>query len=289
MDQNLGPLLFLIYINDLLNAAPSLNYILYADDTNIFCTDPEVLSQELNKIENRCLANNLVLNYTKTFQVIFKSPRKAICAEEHIVKLSTHTLELKNETKFLGIVLDSNITFKSHTNDLCRKLNLVVLMMRAVRPYFDEKTMKDLYYAYFYPHLLYGIEFWGHASGTDLKRVIVVQKACLRVILKKKPGDHISSHFKTLQIMPLLMLFEYCSLELFLKTFSNDFIKTLESNHNYNTRFSGLRTKKAKNKRGERSLLCNGVHLYNRYLAGAATGTQTGSFDGLAACLCATN
>ena len=281
--SNLGPLLFLIYINDLLNAAPSLNYILYADDTNIFCTDPEVLSQELNKIENWCLANKLVLNYTKTFQVIFKSPRKAICAEEHIVKLSTHTLELKNETKFLGIVLDSNITFKSHINDLCRKLNLVVLMMRAVRPYFDEKTMKDLYYAYFYPHLLYGIEFWGHASGTDLKRVIVVQKACLRVILKKKPGDHISSHFKTLQIMPLLMLFEYCSLKLFLKTFSNDFIKTLESNHNYNTRFSGLRTKKAKNKRGERSLLCNGVHLYNRYLAGAATGTQTGSFDGLAA------
>ena len=72
-------------------------------------------------------------------------------------------------------------------------------MMRAVQPYFDEKTMKDLYNAYFYPHLLYGIEFWGRASGTDPKRVIVVQKACLRVTLKKKPGDHIlliSKHFK---------------------------------------------------------------------------------------------
>ena len=113
--SNLGPSLTLIYINDLLNAAPSLNYILYADDTNIFCTDPEVLSQELNKIENWCLANKLVLNYTKTFQVIFKSPGKAICAEEHVVRLSTHTLELKNKTKFLGIVLDSKITFKSHS------------------------------------------------------------------------------------------------------------------------------------------------------------------------------
>ena len=91
--------------------------------------------------------------------------------------------------------------------------------MCAVQPYFDEKTMKDLSYAYFYPHLLYGIEFWGHASGTDLKRVIVVQKACLRVILKKKPGDHISSHFKTLQIMPLVMLFDYCSLKLFKNIF----------------------------------------------------------------------
>ena len=89
-------------------------------------------------------------------------------------------------------------------------------MMRAVQPYFDEKTMKDLYYAYFYPHFLYGIEVRRYASGTDLKRVIVVQKACLRVILKKKTGDQISSHFKTLQIMPLVMLFEYCSLKLFL-------------------------------------------------------------------------
>ena len=115
---NLGPLLFLIYINDLLNAAPSLNYILNTDDTNIFCTHPEVSSQELNKIEDWCLANKLVLNYTKTSQFIFKSPRKAICAEEHVVRLSTHTLELKNKTKFLGKVLDSNITFKSHINDL---------------------------------------------------------------------------------------------------------------------------------------------------------------------------
>ena len=75
--------------------------------------------------------------------------------------------------------------------------------------------MKDLYHAYFYPHFLYGIEVRRYASGTDLKRV-VVQKARLRVILKKKTGDQISSHFKTLQIMPLVMLFEYCSLKLFL-------------------------------------------------------------------------
>ena len=48
-------------------------------------------------------------------------------------------LELKNETELLGIVHDSNITFISHINDLCRKLNLSVSMMRAVQPYFDEK------------------------------------------------------------------------------------------------------------------------------------------------------
>ena len=75
------------------------------------------------------------------------------------------------------------------------------------------------------PRFLYEKEFRRYASGTDLKRVIVVQKACLRVILKKKTGDQISSPFKTNQILPLVMLFEYFSLKLFLKTFSNYFIK----------------------------------------------------------------
>ena len=87
------------------------------------------------------------------------------------------------------------------------------------------KNLEDLYYAYFYPRFLYEIEFRRYASGTDLKRVIVVQKACLRVILKKKTGDQISSHFKTNQILPLVMLFENFSLKLFLKTFSSHFIK----------------------------------------------------------------
>ena len=281
--SNLGPLLFLIYINDLLNSAPNLNYILYADDTNIFTTDPETLNKEILSVEKWCLANKLVLNYSKTFQLIFNSPQKKRHSELTTVKLSTRTLEIKNETKFLGIVLDSHISFRSHINELCRKLNLVVLMMRAVRPYFDNKTMIDLYYSFFYPHLLYGIEFWGHAAATDLKRIAVIQKASLRVILKKKPREHVSSFFKTAKIMPVKLLFEFCSLKLFLKTFSAEFIKTLHFDHDYNTRFSGLRTKKVNNKRGERSLLCHGVNLYNRYQLDAVTFTQAGPWDGLAA------
>ena len=156
--------------------------------------------------------------------------------------------------------------------------------MRVVRPYFDKKkTMIELYYSFFYPHLLYGIEFWGHASENDLKRVIVLQKACVRVILKKKTRDHVSTLFKTLNIMPLNMLFQYCSLKLFLRTFSNEFINSLKSEHDYNTRSNNLRTKKAKNKRGERSLMCHGVNLYNRYLMGVDSCTQSGSLGGLAA------
>ena len=156
-------------------------------------------------------------------------------------------------------------------------------MMKVVRPYFDQKTMIELYYAFFYPHILYGIEFWGHACDCDIKHLVVLQKASVRTILNIKPRDHVTSYFKDLKIMPIKMLFEYSTLKLLLKTFSQEFLSTLVSKNNYNTRYNGLKPKKANNKRGERSLLNTGVKLYNKYLLGGETRTVTRPWDGLAA------
>ena len=86
-----------------------------------------------------------------------------------------------------------------------------------------------------------------------------------------------------LKIMPIKMLFEHSTLKHLLKTFAEEFLSTLVSKNNYNTRYSGLRTKKANNKRGERSLLNTGVNSYNKYLLGGETCTVTRPWDGLAA------
>jgi hypothetical protein len=180
----LGPLLFLIFINDLVKASPKLKYILFADDTNIFSDDPVTLKAESHKIERWCLANRLILNNQKTIQIIFRAPNKRLKLENYSLTFNNTQIKILNETKFLGIILDYNITFKEHINALCNKLKLSLLMMRAIRPYLDVKTMVQIYYSFIYPLLLYGIEFWGHACNTDLQRVFTLQKACLRVILK---------------------------------------------------------------------------------------------------------
>ena len=66
--------------------------------------------------------------------------------------MNCRILEIKNETKFLGVILDKNITFKQHIKKLCRKLNLILIMC-AIRPYLhvDRKTMIDLSYSIFTP------------------------------------------------------------------------------------------------------------------------------------------
>ena len=98
--------------------------------------------------------------------------------------------------------------------------------------------------------MLYRIEFWGHASDTDLKRVHTIQKASIRVILNKKPKEHVTSFFKIHKIMPVKMLFKFCMLKLLLKTFSNKFLISLKPKDSYNTRNDDLAVQKNQQKTG---------------------------------------
>jgi len=64
---------------------------------------------------------------------------------------------------------------------LCNKLFYAILMMRHVREYFKTKTITDIYYTFFYLHLIYGLEFWGHAGTSELEKILILQKSMLRI------------------------------------------------------------------------------------------------------------
>jgi hypothetical protein len=115
-----------------LKASPSLKYILFADDTNIFSTEPSKMKIELTNIENWCLANTLVINYDKTIQIIFRAPNKKLNFNDFSLNLNNIPLQIKPDKKFLGITLDSNISFSKHIAELVRKLNLCLFMVRAI-------------------------------------------------------------------------------------------------------------------------------------------------------------
>ena len=282
----LGPILFLIFINDLVKAAPMFNYILFADDTNIFSKDPLLLKTNLKNIEEWCIANRLILNYTKTFQVVFKAPNKQITnPEDFKLELGNQELETKNYTKFLGIQLDSQILFREHVSEVCRKLNFVLLLMRCIRPYLDNDTMINIYYTFFYPHLIYGIEFYGHAAKCHLNQILILQKAAVRIILKIRPRSHVSSNFKTLQIMPIDMLFKYRFLLLFENCFSRGSLQLNRPTYNKTRSKDQFVPQRANNCRGERSLLTTGVNLWNTYLQGEEPGGPVSLRDRLVSAL----
>ena len=168
-------------------------YILFADDTNIFSTEPSRMEIELSNIEDWCIANKLIIIYDTTVPVIFREPNKRVDFNEFSLNLNNIPLQIKPDTKFLGITLDTSISFSKRITELCGTLNLCLFMMRAIAPYLDQKALIDICYTFFYPYLLYGLEFW------DLKRVLIIQKASLRVVLKLKPNSHVTTYFKKLK------------------------------------------------------------------------------------------
>ena len=162
----LGPLLFFIFVIDSLKPSPSLKYmyILFADDTNIFSTEPSRMEIELSNIEDWCIANKLIIIYDTTVPVIFREPNKRVDFNEFSLNLNNIPLQIKPDTKFLGITLDTSISFSKRITELCGKLNLCLFMMRAIAPYLDQKALIDICYTFFYPYLLYGLEFYGHGK-----------------------------------------------------------------------------------------------------------------------------
>ena len=128
--------------------------------------------------------------------------------------------------------------------------------------------MINLYYTFFHPHLIYGIQFWGHAAECEINQILLLQKSALRVILKIHPRGHVTSFFEHLKIMPVHMLSKYRFLILYSKTIANCEICVSSPNVSFTRSKLGVVPQRAKNCRGARSLLTTGVNLLNRYLPG---------------------
>ena len=174
----IGPLLFLIYINDLLSVSDNFQYVLFADDTNLISENSDLTERELLKIQDWCIANKLLLNFEKTHQIIFKNHQKRLEDDAYTL----NNVIKSTDCKFLGIYLDQHLTFRTQIDKVSAKLNFLVMMLRHLSKYLDQKLMINVYYTFIYPHILYGLEFWGHASDTALLQVLVCQKKALGVI-----------------------------------------------------------------------------------------------------------
>ena len=116
----LGPLSLLIFVNDLNNSTKVLDSVLFADNTNLFCSDSdiravfEIANQELGKISDLFLSNKLSLNVEKTKYTLFRkhTDQENIPSKLPLLQLNDSIIERENSLKFLGIILDEHLTRK---------------------------------------------------------------------------------------------------------------------------------------------------------------------------------
>ena len=142
----LGPLLFLIYINDIVKSSPLLTYVLFADDTNIFyshkCLNTLIhsLNNELGKVSTWFKCNKLSLNLDKTCFIHFCASQTHFDQLINIVIDDISIVERKS-TKFLGITLDSKLTWNDHVNTITTSISRAVGVIGKMRNLVPEKTL----------------------------------------------------------------------------------------------------------------------------------------------------
>ena len=157
----LGPLLFLLYINDLTNVSSFLMPILFADDTNLFCTGTDLkeiirlVNEEISKIYDWVNANKLPLNIDKTNFMLFTPKNFSHCIDDIVIN-QIKIQEVK-ETKFLGVIIDNKLKWSAHIMYISKKIAKGIGILLKSRKVFDNDTLLSLYHTFVYPYLHYCI------------------------------------------------------------------------------------------------------------------------------------
>ena len=183
----LGPLLFLIYINDLHYAIPYSSVNLFADDTMIFYSDKSAksLTKRIN-IDLKCLvdwlnSNKISLNSTKTELLIFHPKRRPINYDVKI-KINGKRIFPSESVKYLGVYIDKNLNWNVHVNYVCDKLKRCNGALCKLRHYVPQNTLLSLYYSLFDSHISYCPQIWAQTQNSNTNRILVLQKRALRII-----------------------------------------------------------------------------------------------------------
>ena len=262
----LGPLLFLIYINDLPNASKKLFSILFADDTSVFMEHTnldhlsDMLNIELNKLSIWLASNKLTLNIDKSHFVIFHRAR----LKQNNVNISLCDIALNRVTftKFLGVIIDDKLSFSRHVSYIKNKISKGMGIIIKARKYLNKKSLLDLYHAFVYPYLTYCIEVWGNMSNVHLDALVKIQKKIVRIITYSPYLAHTDELFKDLNILPIhKLMLQRVSLQMFkysrntLPEVISELFITNDTFHSHNTR----------NKNKLRSKMSNREYMYKNF------------------------
>ena len=217
----LGPLLFLIFINDISSLEQDL--ILFADDTSVCCSAGDLVSLEsgltaaTSNVGEWFVNNRLKENTEKTTKLIFSNKRegKALAS-----------------ARFLGVILDDGLRWDEHCVYLSKKLNSTIFLMRNLRSEVSLPVLRQAYFALFGSYISYGLMAWGASAGSS--RVFSLQRKVLRIMTGLAYTADCRAHFKQLKIMTLPAMHIYECLK-YVHGRRNEYTKHADI-HDHNTR-----------------------------------------------------
>nr|CAI5819984.1 unnamed protein product [Callosobruchus analis] len=258
----LGPLLFLLYVNDLPKNISCGHVTMFADDTSITVSgsDPSELLNNIRIVSDEfsawCQRNRLILNEGKTVIINYS-------IQKHLPEdfSSKNNLELVWSTKLLGTIFDSRLSFAEHADHVCSQLNRAFYAILQLKSLLGQGELLTIYYSLAYSYLSYNVMVWG--SSKHSARVFLSQKRILRLIFNKRQWESCRPIFKQHKILTLTCIY-ILKCVCFVKLYPNDFC-SLNRTKNYATRNTNLLLMQNHNTAFfEKSPHYNCVALYNK-------------------------
>ena len=262
-----------------------MNFILFADDTTILYSDEdieskiELVNRELKEVSNWFQANKLSVNASKTNFMLMGTTYRTnkyvntfTNGNKFNIILDNIILERVDRTKFLGLIIDENLTWKYHIDGLTKTISRNCGVLNKLKHYKPERILFTLYCTLILPYINYSILVWGKTCKMYLDKILKLQKWAVRTISKSHYRCHSNPLFSRLKILNVHVYDTY-TLELgtFYKhrtnklpnTFDNYFVKHVDV-HNYHTRnannYSLSKNKKAFS---DRTIRSSGPILWN--------------------------
>lgn len=275
----LGPILFLIYINDLCNLTIPGKICSYADDTAIVISQPswqktfKCGNQSMQKVYAWLNENLLTLNASKTVYLTFSASKSGQPHENHKIKLHTEncnawetnncdciTLERSTYIKYLGIYIDNKLKWVKQMSELHKKLRKLIYIFTRIRNALNLSQLKTTYFAIIQSVLQYGIAGWGGILDTHLVPITTIQKTILKIILKKPRWYPTSKVFLDIQVFdPRQLYIKTCLIHLY-KTYCNQKVtRNIQQTRNN----SIIALPKRNNQIGQRHLDYIGTRSFN--------------------------
>lgn len=230
----LGPLLFLTYINDIVNSSNMFTFVIYADDTTLLLKDCNIAALhatamiELKKVNGWISANKLRLNISKTSYTLFQN--RSIKNLMPTVMLNNESLKQVSSTKFLGIIVDENLNWKLHIDHVCSKLSKVVGVLYRVRHNLTTEAMISIYYTLCYPYFTYCVSVWACTWQSFLGKLTIAQNKIFRSIFFLKKFDSVTDVLSEAKILKFPTLHKYFILMMIYKNLGKNDIFSLVSN-----------------------------------------------------------
>jgi hypothetical protein len=219
----LGPLLFLLYINDLPQITnENFKTVLFADDTSTIITNPSPsnfeksvhkIIQDINEWFN---TNLLSLNLDK----------------KHFIQFVTkNSSSIDFNIMYGNNKIDNTLSWRTHIDTILSKLSSACFALRVAKPFLSQDSLEMVYYSYFHSIMTYGLIFWGNSHYSNI--IFRLQKTIIRITVGIRGRDSCREHFRKLKILPLQSQY-ILSLLLFVVD-NGDYFKVNSEIHNINT------------------------------------------------------